>query len=140
MSLAGEVGIGVVSLVIGVAMIWFAMLNKSGEHRPFLRFGLADGLPRYSATVPGDRHCRADCRLANVTDGQSHLGQDRLDGRRRCRAGGDLVFQGLPKTTRGCLTMFDRFFGDERTNEPMVKAARVIATVAGPSCTSVSPG
>jgi hypothetical protein len=27
--------------------------------------------------------------------------------------------------------MFDRFFGDEPTNEPMVKAARVIATVAG---------
>jgi hypothetical protein len=54
-----------------------------------------------------------------------------LDGRRRCRAGGDLVFQGLPKTTLGCLTMFDRFFGDEPTNEPMVKAARVIATVAG---------
>ena len=44
MNMAGGVVFGIVALVIGFAMIWFAMPNKQGENPRFLRFGLAQML------------------------------------------------------------------------------------------------
>jgi hypothetical protein len=44
MSIAGSVVFGIATLVIGLAMIWFAMPNKQGKNPRFLRFGLAQML------------------------------------------------------------------------------------------------
>jgi hypothetical protein len=41
MNLATSLVLGVVSLAIGLGMVWFAMPNKQGENPRFLRFGLA---------------------------------------------------------------------------------------------------
>jgi hypothetical protein len=49
MNMAGSVVFGIVALVIGFAMIWFAMPNKQGENPRFLRFGLVQMLYPVSA-------------------------------------------------------------------------------------------
>jgi hypothetical protein len=42
MQLASEVVIGIVSLVLGFALLWFGMPNKIGENPRFLRNGLME--------------------------------------------------------------------------------------------------
>jgi hypothetical protein len=40
MNIASGLGIGIASLLIGAAMVWFARPNTQGQNPPFLRFGL----------------------------------------------------------------------------------------------------
>jgi hypothetical protein len=39
MQLGTELGIGIAALAIGLALVWFGMPNKVGEHPRFLRAG-----------------------------------------------------------------------------------------------------
>ena len=49
MNLGFSLASAVVSLAIGLAMLWFAMPNKKGENPRFLRMGLMP--PLYPVTV-----------------------------------------------------------------------------------------